>query len=271
MDPIDFGYSLKNVPLPSKNCYIYKLIDKTEKLIKRMRWKAYFFDKDQNNENKNDDIHTIFKSRKCPPKIPDLAEFEDEMINLIESIQFRTSSNEFLRTLELDRKRINSSNKVFVAADKTQNFYELDKEQYNKILHDNITKNYKKDTKNLPKTITNEAKKIAKKFKVHDKVDTMAKRQCFFTIKDHKSDFRTNPKYRLLNPTKSELGKLSQNILKNLNNEIRKKMNLNQWKNSSDVINWYKNLQDKKHYTFTVFDIEEFYPSISEELLNKAF
>ena len=40
----------------------------------------------------------------------------------------------------------------------------------------------------------------------------MAKQQCFVTIKDHKPDFCTNPKYRLLNPTKNELGKLSKHI-----------------------------------------------------------
>ena len=39
----------------------------------------------------------------------------------------------------------------------------------------------------------------------------MAKQQCFVTIKDHTSDFRTNPKYRLLNPTMSKLGELTKN------------------------------------------------------------
>ena len=40
-------------------------------------------------------------------------------------------------------------------------------------------------------------------------MDITAKRQCFVTIKDHKDNFRVNPKQRLLNPTKSELGKRS--------------------------------------------------------------
>ena len=30
MDSIDFGYSMKNIPLPRKESHIYKLIDKTE-------------------------------------------------------------------------------------------------------------------------------------------------------------------------------------------------------------------------------------------------
>ena len=48
-----------------------------------------------------------------------------------------------------------------------------------------------------------EAKKIAKDFDIDKKMDITAKHQCFVTIKDHKDDFRVNPEYRLLNPTKS--------------------------------------------------------------------
>ena len=67
-------------------------------------------------------------------------------------------------------------------------------------------KKYKKANtlpkKPLPKRINREARKIAKTFDVADRVDTMAKQECFITLKDHKEDYRTNPKYRLLNPRK---------------------------------------------------------------------
>ena len=78
----------------------------------------------------------------------------------------------------------------------------------------------------------------------------MAKQQCFVTIKDHKPDFRTNPKYRLLNPTKSELGKLSKHILQTVNTELRNKIKVKQWQNSSEVIEWFKNIPNKKECTF---------------------
>ena len=45
---------------------------------------------------------------------------------------------------------------------------------------------------------------------------------------------------------------------------------LNQWKNSSSVINWFSNIQHKDHHTFAVFDIENFYPSITEKLLTDS-
>ena len=40
---LDLGYSLKNIPLPSPDTYTARLIEKVEDLIKRMRWRAFFF------------------------------------------------------------------------------------------------------------------------------------------------------------------------------------------------------------------------------------
>ena len=51
---------------------------------------------------------------------------------------------------------------------------------------------------------------------------------------------------------------------------IRKKSKLNQWKNSKSVIDWFKNLKDKKKLKFIIFDVENFYPSIDETLLRKS-
>ena len=63
----------------------------------------------------------------------------------------------------------------------------------------------------------------------------MAKQECFITLKNHKEDYMTNPKYRLLNPTKSQLGKISKQILQKINKTLRSKLNLNQCQNSSEV------------------------------------
>ena len=143
-------------------------------------------------------------------------------------------------------------------------------DDYIKTLQDNVTKTYKKAPDSLPEKINLEAKTIAGKFKIADRVDVMAEQEAFFTIKDHKEDFRTNPKYRLLNPTKSELGKLSQSILQKINKTIKEKLGFNQWHNTSEVIDWFQKIPEKHSCSFTIFDIEEFYPSISENLLVKA-
>ena len=101
-------------------------------------------------------------------------------------------------------------------------------------------------------------------------MDITAKRQYFVTIKDHKDNFRVNRKYRLLNPTKSELGKISKHILQQIRINIRTALNVNQWQNTSEVIKWFQNMKNKKLHRFTVFDIQEFYPSIGEKLLKDA-
>ena len=78
------------------------------------------------------------------------------------------------------------------------------------------------------------------------------------------------PTCRLINPTKSEIGKISKNILDRINSTIAKKHNLNQWKNTTAVINWFKSIENKQQFSFICVDIEVFYPSISQDLLNKA-
>lgn len=45
---------------------------------------------------------------------------------------------------------------------------------------------------------------------------------------------------------------------------------MNQWKNTSSVISWFKEIPDKSSHSFMMFDIKDFYPSISETLLNEA-
>ena len=111
---------------------------------------------------------------------------------------------------------------------------------------------------------------MAKSFSIDNKMDKTAKRQCFVTIKDHKDNFRVNWKYKLLNPTKSELGKISKDILQQIRINIRTALNVNQWQNTSEVIKWFQNMKNKKLHRFTVFDIQEFYPSIGEKLLKDA-
>ena len=97
-------------------------------------------------------------------------------------------SSAFLLKLNEDVKNIKSSKRMFISADKTQ-------EDHEKMLYKNVTKTYKKANPSLPKKINTYAKKIAKEFNLDENLDIMAKQQCFVTIKEHKPDFCTNPKY----------------------------------------------------------------------------
>ena len=61
----DFSYSTKNIPLASKSKYLQTLIEKTESLIHRMRWKAFFFLQNQDTDG-NDKETYGFKSKRPP-------------------------------------------------------------------------------------------------------------------------------------------------------------------------------------------------------------
>ena len=79
---------------------------------------------------------------------------------------------------------------------------------------------------------------------------------------------------RLINPASNQLGRISKRILDEINNTCREKLDISQWKNTDDTINWFNATHNqnptKEKATFLQFDISEFYPSITEELLDNA-
>ena len=63
---------------------------------------------------------------------------------------------------------------------------------------------------------------------------------------------------------------MSKFIIQAVNKKLRHKLNLNQWKNTEEVIDKFKSINDKQHCKFVIFDIEEFYPLIKESLLKQS-
>ena len=45
---------------------------------------------------------------------------------------------------------------------------------------------------------------------------------------------------------------------------------ISQWKNTVSAIKWFNSLKDKHLMKFVMFDIKDFYPSITQDLLNKV-
>ena len=261
--------SYKKIPLPSESNYNRKLIDKTELLCKRMRWKAYLF---LNPDAKRIDKQTYgFNSKNTPPQIPAMMSFEKKLLKMIENIKFKKVKCWFQHKLATDIKQtIKNSDDLMIPADKTSNFYKLNTTSYNDLLQKNITKTYKKVTSKTESSIELESKKIASKLGLDNRINSTAKREAFITLKDHKPNFANNPTCRLINPSKSELDKVSKQILDGINNIIINKLDLNIWKNTQAVLNWFNNISNKEQYSFIGFDVVDFYPSISLDLLNAA-
>ena len=265
----NLSYSLKNIPIPSPNAYRKRLIEKVESVIKRMRWRAFYFLREGENSGSAEEKFGL-KSKKCPPQIEELKPFEDDMIKLIENIDFRRVSDPFQDNLKKDIRSIKSSNDVSVRAEKTRNLYKIPKDRYSKLLRENITKHYKSAPEHLYDDINDEAQRIASRLKLDDRMEVLAKSDAFLTLKDHKENFATAWPCRLINPAKPEMGKISKIILDGMVNTLREKTRINLWRNTAAVIDWFRIIEGKEDLTFLCFDIVDFYPSITEDLLRDA-
>jgi len=274
MQQIKFSYSLKNIGLTSKDVYTRSLINKTQSVIQRMRWKAHFFLNQANNDTElaratHRSANTYgLKSKRSAPPVAELRAFEDDVARLIE--KFRDVNNEFMKESERDKKTIKSSTNIFVPADKTRNYYEMQPSDDAKLLRENITKSYKHTQEHIATSITEEFKDIVDELKLSNRTDPMAETTAFLTLKDHKPDFKNHNKCHLINPAKSGVGKISKSILDSVNSKIREQTGVNQWRNSSDTIAWFQSIPLKNRKSFISFDIVDFYPSITESLLDQS-
>ena len=82
-------------------------------------------------------------------------------------------------------KNIKNSESIFVPADKTTNIYQMSADSYKKLLHENVTSKYKKASPGAKTTIDQEAKVIASRLNLDDRIECLAERPAFVTLKDH--------------------------------------------------------------------------------------
>ena len=156
MNTRNIQYSLKNIPIPSSFSYLKNLVNKTEDFVRRLRWKAFWYDKkleagQQNNQNRtnnenNEEEETPnnygFRSPRNPPPNANLKEFEADLFKMINEIEFENKPNHLQRQLRADARNIRSSDMMTVPADKSPNLYEMNTEQYRHLLRNNITTSY---------------------------------------------------------------------------------------------------------------------------------
>ena len=185
MEKFNISYSTKNIPLPSHNDYLQRLIERTEQFLHRMRWKAHSF---LNPDTTSFTKETYgFKSTKNPPSIEELKDFEDDMLKMIQSVKFKQVNNPFLNRLKENTDHIKNEPKLLIAADKTTNFYKLEPSTYNDLLEKNITKSYEKALPETTQAIHKENKDIATKLGIDDRVDTTTDKDAFITLKTNTS------------------------------------------------------------------------------------
>ena len=121
-------------------------------------------------------------------------------------------------------------------------------EEYKNLLE----KTYKKHTKRVtPERYVPSTKKREENcsrngstLDLANRVETIAERDAFLTLKDHKASFRDKPTCHLINSTKSEMGKISKRILQKIVKETATAINVNLWRSTQAIIEWFNNIQN---------------------------
>ena len=166
-----------------------------------------------------------------------------------------------------------TSKEIIVPADKSHNWYKIPIDYYNKMITNTVTKDYKHAYEIEVINVNKESLYllIANEPGLEKRVEILSRGVAFITVKDHKSNFPSRVDVRLLNPSKSQIGKISKIKLQEINSNIRSITKLNQLQSSQDAISWFKSLKYKKQRYFLMFDIKSYYPSIKRDLLKKTF
>lgn len=72
----------------------------------------------------------------------------------------------------------------------------------------------------------------------------MQENNAYITIKDPKDGFPNKISCRLINPSKSDIGKISKSILDKINKHLVETSKVNQWKSTSSVLDWFKSIKN---------------------------
>ena len=165
------------------------MVEKVESFVRRLRWKAYHFCKEHKENNSNQCKNFGLETVVTPPQNEDLNAFENNIYDIIRNVEFTNIRNEFLDHLNRDIESTRSSKNVLVFADKSTNLFELSCENYQKLLHNNITKTHKKTPKNAKWDIDGKTKSFAKTLKIEEMIECYADQHAYITLKDHQENF----------------------------------------------------------------------------------
>ena len=143
-------------------------MEKIEKFITRMRWKAICFNS-KTNDNSSEKYG--LKTLKCPKQVKELVPFENDQTDMLKFIKFRKVKNLFLTKLKNDIKTVKQSKKTLTFADKISNMYRLSKEEHEQLLTNAVTSTYKKTNNSIKKKINMASKQILESSKILNHVE----------------------------------------------------------------------------------------------------
>ena len=263
---------MKNIPILGKFAYDKLFIYRAEDLAERMRWEVYWDKQKQKGIVNNSERNTYkFRTNTKAPAAPELRSFEDDLFNLLEKVERRYINDPLQEKMKEDLRNIRGQEDMIVVhSDKTAQLYSMNVKDYRAFKEREIMSKYRKVDVGVADNIDKEAASLAHEYKLEDRIEGMALSESFLTIKDHKEDFPGKLSFRLIDPNKTNIGRISKAILDRANMKVRESEELQQWRSTKDVLNWFRSLEGKEDLLWIKFDIEAFYPSITEELLRKT-
>ena len=275
MQKIRLPFSKKDIPIPSKFQHQKRMVHHTERFINRIGWHIHHTLYPSNQETKET---WGFKSGNPPPSYVTnliLKDFNDDMFALCADLEFRNNhGNMFQRELSSKLREITEKNVVVVGSDKTGNDYLMEPRDYSRVLQKNICDDYRKVDPEVLARVNEQASVIVEQLELSERMETHTEQEAFLILKDHKEDFDNtdiiHKPARLINPAKSDLGKVSRQILQRVNKDIRSKTGYNQWISTGEVLKWFRNSENKSTRRWLKFDIKSFYPNITRKLLEDA-
>ena len=173
MEKLNFDYSLKYMPTPGEKSYKLRLLEMIEIFIQKMRCRTIIFI--NNNKKAAQDYKQGFsyglKNGRSPPQVKDLIQFEDNLVRIVKQLKFCKVENNFQKILREHMKEVQTSKKAVTPADKTSNMYKLNKNEYQNLLRNAITRTYKKANESIGTKINKEDITFAKQADTLDKVE----------------------------------------------------------------------------------------------------
>ena len=197
--------------------------------------------------------------------------FEKDLWSVIKNVEFRGVRSEYQQKLADGRKKIKETPNLIIGSDKTGNFYEVDKPTYLKMMTEEVSKDFQKTRRDKVMEMDSKAACVANKLGIADRVMRTKKSEAFYSLKDHKDNFITNPSVRLINPSSQDIGSASRRVLKGMVRKIKQQLELNIWENTNDALKWFHERREEGNgWTFVQLDVVAMYPSIKKELLEAA-
>ena len=223
MDKVNIEINGKDIPIPSQQVVKKLIIRRTYDFIVRLRWKVlvhlkpWAFKRDSEKETYG------YKSEKFPSKVDcePLKGFERDLWTLVKNLEFRTHVDDHIRKLHTIANQVKNETDILVKADKTRNYYRMTADTYKRRHTEELNKSYKKADETKPNNINMRAKVITDALGLSNRVQKLRECNSYILIKDHKDDFQSNPKFRLINGCNQDISRIAQRSLKNLIRRIK--------------------------------------------------